>query len=245
MSRSITSVNNGRAMQSSHSNETVNAFLSCSIRPRDWPLVDALVKTALVPMGFKCFTVGRNVSYADQTDDAVRTLVDSSECLIGVATERLNATDRDFPTQTLRLATPYLLQEASMAYQLRLPFLMFKAKGVTLLGVTNRNLQIEMDDQLHNGKLRFYGSPGLVHSALRDLKQKALEHRRNIGWETTQRNIERLSKWALGGYGAYRLLDWLGRPNCFGEFYYKDAECQECSYKEQCKVKKAELKRNN
>jgi hypothetical protein len=232
-------------MYPSNSTETVNAFVSCSIRPRDWSLINTLVKAAFEPMGFRCFTVGRNVAFADQTDDAVRNLINNCDCLIGVATERLNATDRDFPSQTLRLATPYLLEEASMAYQLRLPFLMFKAKGVTLLGVTNRNLWIDIDEQLHNGKVRFYGTPQLVHSALRDLKQKALERRRNIGWENTNRSIERLSKWALGGYGTYRLLDWLGRPECFGEFYYKDLECQECSYKEQCKVKKAELKRNN
>lgn len=223
----------------------MNAFLSCSVRAKDWPLVNALVKSALEPMGFRCFTVGRNVSLVDQTDDAVRRLLDSCECLIGVATERLDASDRDFPDQTLRIATPYLLQETSMAFQSGLPFLMFKVEGITLLGVTNRNLWIGIDGQLHNGKIRFKGTPALVHSALRDLRQKALERRAKLGWEQTNKNIERISKYLVGGYGAYHVIDWLRRPDCFGEFDYRDRACKECGYKEKCKVKKAELRRKS
>jgi|ERR1035437_783449 hypothetical protein len=119
-------------MEPNRSKDVVTAFLSRSVRPRDWPVVDALVDKVFTPRGFRCFTIGRNVSLADQTDDAVRRLLNSCDCLIGVATERLNATDRDFPDRTLSIATPYLLQETSMAFQAQLPFLIFKARGVHL-----------------------------------------------------------------------------------------------------------------
>lgn len=143
-------------MEIARSKDVVTTFLSCSVRPRDWPLVDALVQRVLAPQGFRCFTVGRNISLPDQSDDAIRRLMNACECLIGVATERLNATDRDFPSQTLSLATPYLLQETSMAFQADLPFLILKTAGVSLLGVTNRNLWIEIDRDLNQkGQVRF------------------------------------------------------------------------------------------
>src|ERR1039458_4709715 len=115
-------------MDINRSKDVVTTFLSCSVRPRDWPLVDALAQKVLGPQGFHCFTVGRNVSLPEQSDDAIRRLMSSCECLIGVATERLAATDRDFPARTLTIATPYLLQETSMAFQAELPFLMFKTR---------------------------------------------------------------------------------------------------------------------
>lgn len=98
-------------METNRSKDVVTTFLSCSVRNRDWPLIDALAQKVLVPHGFNCFTVGRNVSLPEQSDAAIRRLMNSCECLIGIATERLDATDRDFPSQTLTLATPYLLQE--------------------------------------------------------------------------------------------------------------------------------------
>src|ERR1700722_15328588 len=143
-------------MDITRSKDVVTTFLSCSVRPKDWPLVDALVKRVLEPQGFRCLTVGRNISLAEQSDDAIRKLMNSCECLIGVATERLNAKDRDFPAKTLSIATPYLLQETSMAFQADLPFLMFKAVGIALLGVTNRNLWIEIENELNkHGQVRF------------------------------------------------------------------------------------------
>ncbi len=166
-------------MNTNRSNEVVIAFLSCSIRSRDWPLVSAIEEKVLRPMGFRCLTIGRNVSLAEQTDDAIRRLIDSCECLIGIATERLNATDRDFQDKTLSLATPYLIQETSMAFQSGLPFLIFKTTDVTLLGITNRNLYLEIDGQLsEKGKPRFKCNQELLSSALQDLKQKALNRRR-------------------------------------------------------------------
>jgi hypothetical protein len=163
--------------------------------------------------------------------------------LIGVDTKRFDATDPDFPSMTLSVATPYLLQETSMAFQSRLPFLIFKTSEVTLQGVTNRNLWLEIDGQLHDGKLRIMRKKELVDSALQDIKQKALDRRKNLNWEKLQNDLGRLSKYALGGYGVYRGLDWLARPECFGKFYYKNPVCKECSYKEKCKLKKAELRR--
>lgn len=158
--------------------------------------------------------------------------------MIGVATERLSATDRDFPDKTLSIATPYLLQETSMAFQSELPFLVFRVEGITLFGVTGRNLWLEIDEQLHNGRVRFRHKQELVHSALRDLKRKALARRAKLGREQLKRSIGWLSTIAVGGYGLSSGADWLLRPRCFGDFYYKDSECKECSYRERCKVEK-------
>ena len=117
-------------MESIRSKDVVTTFRSCSVRPRHWVLVNSLVHRVLTPHGFRRFTIGRNISLAEQSDDAVRRLMDSCECLIGVATERLNATDRDFPDRTLSLATPYLLQETAMAHQVHL---IFKVTGMHCL----------------------------------------------------------------------------------------------------------------
>ncbi len=189
-------------------------------------------------MGFRCLTIGRNVSLAEQTDDAIRRLLNSCECLIGVATERLNATDRDFPDQTLRIATPYLLQETSMAFQSELPFLMFKTEGISLLGVSGRNLWLEVKRDMPNGKVRFISNKELVYSSLRDLKQKALDRRAKMSRDQLKRTLGWISGIVVGGYGLSRGADALLRPNCFGEFYYKDLECKGCDYRDRCKVEK-------
>jgi hypothetical protein len=225
-------------MDANRSKDVIIVFLSCSVRPKDWPLVDAVIKDVLTPMGFRCFTIGRNISLAEQTDDAIRKLLNSCECLIGVATERLSATDRDFPDQTLRIATPYLLQETSMAFQSELPFLMFKTEGITLLGVSSRNLWLEIERDMPTGKVRFRSKKDLVYSALRDLKQKALERRAKMGRDQLKRTVGWLSGIAVGGYGLSRGVDLLLRPDCFGDFYYKDVECKECDYRNKCKVEK-------
>lgn len=225
-------------MDVNRSKDVVIAFLSCSVRPKDWPLVDAIIRDVLTPMGFRCFTIGRNVSLAEQTDDAIRKLLNSCECLIGVATERLQATDRDFPEQTLRIATPYLLQETSMAFQSELPFLMFKTEGISLLGVSGRNLWLEVERDMPRGKVRFISKKELVYSALRDLKQKALDRRAKMNRDQLKRALGWISSIAIGGYGVSRGLDMLLRPNCFGEFYYKDPECKDCEYRDRCKVEK-------
>lgn len=69
-------------MESVRSKDVVTTFLSCSVRPNDWALVDSLVQRVLTPHGFRCFTIGRNVSLAEQTDDAVRRLMTACECLM-------------------------------------------------------------------------------------------------------------------------------------------------------------------
>ena len=225
------------------SGDVVTTFLSCSVRPHDWPIVDALVDRVLAPAGFRCFTVGRNSSFADQTDAAIRQLMNSCECLIGVATERLNATDRDFPSQTLRVATPYLLQETSMAFQAELPFLIFKATGISLLGVTNRNLWIEIDHQLsRSGRVTFHVKPELLLSALRDLKQKALQRRAKMATDQLKTSLGWLSTLVVGGIGLAKGIDMLTRPNCFGDFYYRDAACKPCTFRDRCKIEKMNKK---
>jgi hypothetical protein len=228
-------------MEVNRSKDVVTTFLSCSVRPKDWPLVDALVERVLVPHGLRCFTIGRNVSLADQTDDAIRRLMTTCECLIGVATERLSATDRDFPSKTLSMATPYLLQETSMAFQADLPFLMFKTAGISLLGITNKNLWLEIEADLNKkGQVKFRGKQELLLSALRDLKQKALARRARRDREKWKASIGWLSSFVVGGIGVAKGLDVLRRPACFGEFYYRDPECKACGYRDRCKVEKME-----
>jgi hypothetical protein len=171
----------------------------------------------LTPHGFRCFTIGRNVSLAEQTDDAVRRLMNSCECLIGVATKRLDASDRDFPERTLSIATPYLLQETAMAFQVELPFLIFKAAGITLQGVTNRNLWIEIEPELNKSeRVKIHGSRERFLSALGDLKQKALARRAQMNSERLKASIGWLSALAVGGYAVSESIDVLRRPTCSG-----------------------------
>jgi hypothetical protein len=192
-----------------------------------------------MPHGFRCFTIGRNVSLAAQTDDAVRRLMNSCECLIGVATKRLDATDRDFPERTLSIATPYLLQETAMAFQIELPFLIFKAVDITLQGVTNRNLWIEIESELSkSGRVKIRGNPERLLSALGDLKQKALARRTQMNTDRLKASIGWLSALGIGGYAVLEGIDMLRRPACFGDFYYKDPECKPCSYRDRCKIEK-------
>ncbi len=229
-------------MESVRSRDVVTTFLSCSVRPNDWALLNSLVQKVLTPHGFRCFTIGRNVSLAEQTDDAVRRLMNSCECLIGVATRRLDATDRDFPERTLSIATPYLLQEAAMAFQVELPFLIFKATGITLHGVTNRNLWIEIEPKLNaSGRVKIHGSREQFLSALGDLKQKALARRSQMNVERLKASIGWLSALAVGGYAVSEGIDMLRRPACFGDFYYKDTECRPCAYREKCKGEKLRM----
>jgi len=226
-------------MESVRSKDVVTTFLSCSVRPNDWALVDSLVQRVLTPHGFRCFTIGRNVSLAEQTDDAVRRLMNSCECMIGVATKRLDATDRDFPERTLSIATPYLLQETAMAFQIELPFLVFKAVEITLQGVTNRNLWIEIEPELgKSGRVKLHGNPERLVSALGDLKQKALARRTQMNTERLKASIGWLSALAVGSYAVSEGIDMLRRPACFGDFYHKDPECKPCGYRDRCKVEK-------
>jgi hypothetical protein len=226
-------------MESVRSKDVVTTFLSCSVRPNAWALVDSLVQRVLTPHGFRCFTIGRNVSLAEQTDDAVRRLMNSCECLIGVATKRLDATDRDFPERTLSMATPYLLQETAMAFQIELPFLIFKAVEITLQGVTNRNLWFEIEPELgKSGRVQIHGNPERILSALGDLKQKALARRTQINTERLKASLGWLSALAVGGYAVSEGIERLRRPACFGDFYHKDPECKPCNYRDRCKVEK-------
>ncbi|MCC6651558.1 MAG: hypothetical protein IT348_10465 [Candidatus Eisenbacteria bacterium] len=225
-------------------NDPLKVFLSCSVRPGDAPLVRA-VKAFVENRGFACYTVGREVTLPEQVDDAVRRLMSECECLIGVATERLNATDVAKPTSTLRLATPYLLQETAMAFQAEMPFQILRADGITLQGVTNRNLYIDIHPALSpKGLIRFKAKRVAVESSLADLKAKALALRkaRLAGkvkdWIGAGAKVLATGTLGVLGYAGAKSL---GRPQCFGDFYYRDPTCKSCTHKQDCKVRKLQM----
>jgi len=217
----------------------ITAFLSCSVRPQDRPLVDAIDSRVLAPMGFRCLTVGRSISLPEQVDDAIREIIDQVDCLIGIATVRLEAADRSLPNHTLSLASPYVIQETAMAHQRRLRFLIFKTPEVTLQGVTGRNLYIEVRPDMPNGRPVFRARKEVVLSALAALKTRALENRTQRSRDEFLATVGKLSAFAVGTYALGSFLDWLSRPNCFGTFYYLDRQCRDCGYKTACKVEKA------
>jgi hypothetical protein len=192
-------------------------------------------------MGFRCLTVGRNISVPDQVDDAIREVIDRVDCLIGIATVRLDAAERSIPNRTLALASPYVLQESAMAHQRRLPFLIVKTPDVTLQGVSARNLYIEVQNAMPNGRPVFRGRRELLESTLNELKRRAHEHRKQRSQGELLANIGKLSTVAVGTWMAGSFADWLTRPNCFGDYYYRAPECKDCSYKAACKVEKARL----
>jgi hypothetical protein len=217
----------------------VTAFLSCSIRSADRPLVDAIENKVLSPMGFRCLTVGRNISLPDQVDDAIRTVIDRVDCLIGIATVRLEAVEASLSNRTLKLASPYVLEESAMAHQRRIPFLIFKTPEVTLVGITARNLYLEVRPDMPHGRPVFLGRKQLVISALEELKKRALENRKQRSQGELMSAVGKLSTFAVGTYALGSFVDWLTRPNCFGDFYYKARECHDCRYRSACKVEKA------
>jgi hypothetical protein len=225
-------------LQALRTKDVVTCFLSCSVRPADRPLVDA-VGRLLTPIGFKCLTVGRNVTLPNPVDDAIKKLLESCDCLIGVATERLEAKDRSTPDRTLSLATPYLLQETSMAFQADLPFLIWRAQGVDLQAVTSRNLYVTIEPQLTaGGKVKFKAREQAVVSALVELKRLALARRNKRSNGQLMSAVGWLSSIVAGGTLLARTADALMRPPCFGSFYYQDPECKQCSYKTRCKAEK-------
>jgi len=220
------------------SGDSVTAFLSCSVRPEDRALVDAIEARVLWPMGFRCLTVGRNISLPDQVDDAVRDLMNLVDCLIGIATVRLDAAERSLPNRTLALASPYILQESATAHQRQLPWLIFKTPPVTLQGVTARNPYIEVEPELRNGRPAIRTGREALTAALSDLKRRAVEFRGQKTRNDILSGLGRLSTGILGAYAIGSLATWLSRPNCFGAFYYQDPECRGCSYKPDCKIEK-------
>jgi hypothetical protein len=219
-------------------NNYITAFLSCSVRPADRSLVDAIETKVLSPMGFRCLTVGRNISIPDQPDDAIRDVIEQVDCLIGVATVRLEAAERSISNQTLKLASPYILQESAMAHQQRIPFLIFKTPEVTLQGVTSRNLYIQVRDDMPNGRPVFLCRKELVMSALEELKKRAHEHRQKRSQNELKSAVGKLSTLAVSLYGIGSFVEWLTRPNCFGTFYHRAPECRGCEYRSACKVEK-------
>ena len=126
-----------------------------------------------------------------------------------------------------------------MAHQRQLPFLIFKTPEVTLHGVTGRNLYLEVSPSLRNGRPLFHSPKMVVRTALEELKTRSIEGRAGRDRNEFISDLGKLSTVLVGAYAANNVLDWLSRPNCFGEFYYRDPQCSDCSYKPQCKIEKA------
>lgn len=216
----------------------VNAFLSCSVRPRDAALVNAMA-ALLREHHFNCVTPGRNVSVAAHPDDAVKQIMERCDCLIGVATTRFAAADVDRPSFTLQLATPYLVQETGAAHQLGMPFLIFKTADITLQGITSKNAFIKIKDELGPTGRPQVASKAQMTTALQDLHARALarskERKRASFWDTVSDVVTK----GVAIWGGLALLERAARPGCFGEFYYQAPECKGCAYKPECKVEKA------
>jgi hypothetical protein len=218
--------------------ESVKAFLSCSVRPRDKALVDAMAEL-LREHHFTCVTPGRNVSVSAHPDDAVRQVMEECDCLIGIATARLTAADIDQPNSTLQLATPYLVQEAGAAHQLGMPFLVFKTEEIVLQGITSRNAFLSIKDELGPTGRPLVANTEMMTTALQDLRKRALARRqvreRAKLWDFTKSVVAA----GVAAYGGLTLLEQASRPNCFGTFHHKAPECKECSFKPDCKAAKA------
>jgi len=226
--------------QPKRTNSVVTCFLSCSVRARDHAIVDAVARDVLKPLGFRCFTIGRNASAPATPDEAIRDLLKSCDCMVGIATARLDAQDRDEPDRSLTLATPYITQEAGMAFGAGLPFLIMRTEEVTLQAISARNLWLTIRPELSvGGKVVFRHQAALVRSALVGLRKRAAQYRAGKKREDSARQLALLAKLVGGGALAMKTIEWLGRPDCFGDFYYRDPECRGCSHKARCKAEKA------
>lgn len=197
-----------------------------------------LVRGTLLPHGLEPWTVGRNASSPDQVDDAIEKLLGTCSCLVGLATARMDAVDVDTSGRKT-IATPYLLQETAMAFQMKMPFLILVAEGVELQGVTGRNLYLPIHRDLKNGRIRFRAGRELVEGTFEDLKVRAK------AFEASRRSaaiIDGVAKVAAGAGALFlgiKAIEKWSQPGCFGEFHYKIAHCRDCSSKAECKGEKA------
>ncbi len=218
-------------LQALRTKDIVTCFLSCSVRPADRPLVDA-VERVLTLLGFKCFTVGRNVALPAAPDDAVRQLMQSCDCLVGVATERLEAKERDAPDRSLSLATPYLLQEDVHGIP----------GGHALPYPTRRRRELGGRDRQepvhHNrsrlaasGRVKFKAREAALVATLVELKRLALQRRSKRSASQVKVAIGWLSSIVVTGGLLLKGGDSLMRPPCFGTFYYQDPEWKDCHTK--------------
>lgn len=212
-------------------------FLSCSVRKRDRPLVEAMERL-LEEHGFKSHTIGRRESRAEHPDDAVRSLMNSCVCLVGLATVRHRAHDADRPTETLHLATQDLAQEAGAAHQLGLPSLMFRVKDVELQGVAARNLWVEIDGALSSsGRVRVRNRAAM-ESALADLHAKAVAKRKELAASKLVDGVKTMAAAAAAAGLTYLAVDYVRRPDCFGYHDGRMSICKACSYAKACKTEK-------
>jgi hypothetical protein len=215
----------------------VVTFLSGSLRAKDLPLLEAF-RRYLDTRGFRCFTIGNNTSFAEPVEQAVRRLVDSSDCMIGIATARFDATDLHGAGATLRLTASWLAQEPAMAYQARVPHLIFRASDVTLQGVPEAHLHIVVNGLRPDGTLRFGASKEAVAASLADLRQKARARRAARSRQSAVNALKTLSAFAVGGYITIKAVEQLGRPPCFTTFDTYDPDCKLCPVKKDCRAEK-------
>ena len=219
--------------QRNRQSQRVRCFLSCSVRPSDRLLVEAFANT-LNRFGFDCRTVGRNDAAPATPDDAVRTLLRECDCLIGVATARFDARDRATPDTSLTFATSYVLQEASAAHQLEMPFIIFRTADVTLQGVTARNIYFDIEPQLRDGKVVIENKPA-AEAALKRLQDEARAFRAARNRAAVKAGIGELATWALGMGLLAKVAQSASRPDCYGDFHeYDDEECDDCEHRTSC-----------
>lgn len=190
-------------------NEVI-AFLSCSLREADKPLVDALEKH-FQRLGFRCVTIGRNVAGIGGADDAIKKLMDGAHCLIGIATPRLNVSDYHHPDEPFVLSNPYLLQETAMAFQMGIPYLIFKTPEVHFpSGVLSSNLYINVQKDLSPKENPvFLQRSELVRTTLNELKQMALKRRQDIEKLDVGGLVSLASAFAAGAAVTGAVATWL------------------------------------
>jgi hypothetical protein len=88
------------------------------------------------------------------------------------------------------------------------------------------------------GKPVFHGRQEAVLSSLAELRKRSIENRRKRSQSELLAGIGKICTFAVATYTVGSIVEWASRPNCFGDFYYADRECQGCSYKPACKVEK-------
>lgn len=157
----------------------VTAFLSCSIRSCDEPLVNR-IERMLINRGIAVKTVGRNIAIASVSpDDAIKRVMSECDCLIGLATKRFNATEVG-KSEAIGLPFPYLFSESSMAFQQGMPYLIIKTDDVTLTGVLAKNIYLTILPTLSttgNVQFKVKGQKLMIESMVSSLKEQAKRFR--------------------------------------------------------------------
>lgn len=202
-------------------------------------MVKALA-SILAKYGIECVTIGRNEGRVEQVDDAIVQVLKECDCLVGLATARFEAVDVDDRTKTLKLATSYLVGESAMAHFAGMPWMLFRARGVDVMASAARNLYVDIENDLGaTGNVRLVTRKAVVDAMITDLRTKALARRSKRKRSALLDGLAKGAAIAAAGYTAYRVVDAVARPDCYGDFYYADAECKPCGYQADCRAEKA------